>query len=333
MEIHEPQAEGLLATARYIASQKTPFRTYTRLVSGVMAFVLISSLALGAQQFWGSYPVHAQPLPVIENPVAEGLKPSIPKSILEDYADEATRAEAPTVSDTTAITKPAANVTSLDEVISRWQSVHPGVKLGVMVKEIDGAGRQASSNENEQFFAASLYKLYIIHYLYDRIEQGSLESNSKLGTEKTVNECIDAMILVSDNVCAVGVANSVGWDTIDTFVHNKGFKNTSLRQGIVRASAADTSEYMIRLQTGTLINSEHSAHLIDLMKRQIHRQAIPQGVTGTVADKSGYYGISWHDTAIVYGPKSTYVLSILTSGSGAQGVADLAKQISDYLNR
>ena len=51
-----------------------------------------------------------------------------------------------------------------------------------------------------------------------------------------------------------------------------------------------------------------------------------------MADKVGYYGVVWHDVGIVYGTKSTYVLSVLTKGSKAAQVADLAQQIYNNMN-
>ena len=50
-----------------------------------------------------------------------------------------------------------------------------------------------------------------------------------------------------------------------------------------------------------------------------------------VADKPGWLSNVQNDAAVVYGPKSTYVLVIMTNGSTTQPLADLSKQIYDYL--
>ena len=63
------------------------------------------------------------------------------------------------------------------------------------------------------------------------------------------------------------------------------------------------------------------------MKRNVYRQGIPAGASGTVADKVGFLNGLLHDAAIVYSPKGTYVLVILTNGSSWANIAELTKKI------
>ncbi len=76
------------------------------------------------------------------------------------------------------------------------------------------------------------------------------------------------------------------------------------------------------------------------MESQKYRERIPGGVPGgvTVADKPGWLTVAegdgenvQNDAAIVYGPKSTYILVITTTGSTTQPLADLSRQVYDYL--
>jgi beta-lactamase class A len=69
------------------------------------------------------------------------------------------------------------------------------------------------------------------------------------------------------------------------------------------------------------------------MKSQVWRERIPAGVPSgiAVADKPGWLDNVENDAAIVYGPKSTYTLVIMTTGNSTQPLADLSKQIYDYL--
>jgi beta-lactamase class A len=63
------------------------------------------------------------------------------------------------------------------------------------------------------------------------------------------------------------------------------------------------------------------------MKANVYRKGIPAGVQGTVADKVGFMNGLLHDAAIVYSPKGTYVIAVMTDGSSWATIADLARQI------
>ena len=63
------------------------------------------------------------------------------------------------------------------------------------------------------------------------------------------------------------------------------------------------------------------------MQRNIYRQGIPAGASGSVADKVGFLNGLLHDAAIVYSPKGTYALVIMTDGSSWAEIADITRQI------
>lgn len=334
MENLETQPTGVLSTAQYLASHETPFRTYVRtLALGLTSLVMVVTSIVGAK-YWGSYSsVSAAAMEIQSQDIHDYKQALMARAELEREPEPE-----PVSPIVMAVAKspvgPVAPAGSLDEVISRWKQAHPGIKLGIVVREIDNQKRVAVSGEDSSFFAASLYKLHLVHYLYDRVEKGNLDIASTLGSDKTVGECIDAMMVFSENDCAEGIANAVGWNNVDAFTHEKGFVKTSLHNGVIRASAADTAEFLAQLDAGTLLNAEHTEHMLDLMKRQVFRKAIPAGIADTVvADKVGFYNGTWNDAGIVYGPKCKYVLSILTQGGSAASIADLSRQIAEFLNQ
>ena len=67
--------------------------------------------------------------------------------------------------------------------------------------------------------------------------------------------------------------------------------------------------------------------LIGAMKRNIYRQGIPSGTSATVANKVGFLWNLLHDASIVYSPKGTYVLVILTDGSSWGNIAQLTREL------
>jgi hypothetical protein len=64
------------------------------------------------------------------------------------------------------------------------------------------------------------------------------------------------------------------------------------------------------------------------MKGNVYRQGIPSGIPNArVADKVGFLDALLHDASIVYSPKGTYVLIILTNNASWGNIAELAKEI------
>jgi len=70
------------------------------------------------------------------------------------------------------------------------------------------------------------------------------------------------------------------------------------------------------------------------MKTQVYRQGIPAGSEGAVvADKVGFLEDgTLNDVGIVYGKNSTYVLSVLSTGSSWASIANVATAVYDFMN-
>jgi beta-lactamase class A len=204
-----------------------------------------------------------------------------------------------------------------------------------MVKELTGRERTASLQSHTTFETASLYKLFLEDYLYNQVEQNKLSLDSYWGTGNrgTLASCLELMIVVSDNACAESLGYSVGWGTLHNFARNAGFADTTLSWDL-RTSAWDMTDFLARLNSGNLMNSDHTQTLLTNMKKQIYRSAIPAGVPGvSVADKVGFRDSYWNDAAIVYGSKSTYIIVVLSKGSGTAPISNLSSRVYKFLNQ
>lgn len=220
----------------------------------------------------------------------------------------------------------------LQILIQDWQS-DTGLSTGVVVRELTGKRRSANLNGSQSFLSASIAKLYLTHYLYNGIEKGSWSSGSKFGTSSTVGSCIQAMIVVSNNECFHAIGANRGWSNVTNFAWSKGFSSTNPNPSVYTTTANDTASYMQQLYNGSLVGNTHRPQLLGYMRSQIYRSAIPAGSRGAVADKPGFWGGYWHDAAIVYHPKTTYVLVVMTSGGSPSQIADLSARISNYMNK
>ncbi len=234
-------------------------------------------------------------------------------------------------------TAPASRVTrtysrsskGLQTLMAYWAQNNAGT-YGIALRSADGM-IAAGYNGGAQFTSASIYKLYLAYVVYTKVANGefSLDATTSAGT--SVGACLDAMIVRSDNACAVALGDMVSWEANDAMLHAKGFGSTELNSGAHLTTANDTANYLTLLQNGSLLSTGHGSSLLSMMNRQIYRSGIPAGSQGAVANKVGFYGGLNHDAAIVYHPKGAYVLVVLTSGSSFSRIADLSRQISTVM--
>lgn len=217
-------------------------------------------------------------------------------------------------------------------LIDAWVKSHSG-SFNVSMRDLSG-GISASYNSSARVTAASLYKLYVIDVVYTKAAKGELDLASEVMPGKTYETCIDLAIVRSDNPCALAMGDKIGWQANDGFLASQGFGSTTLgRTGGFFTTAKDTMNYLLKLQNGSLVQSNYGSSMLSQMRRQIYRAGIPAGSTGTVANKVGFIDGYNHDAGIVYHPNGTYVLVIMSKGSNFANIADLSRQISNLMSQ
>ena len=221
-----------------------------------------------------------------------------------------------------------ASHAGLSALIKNYAQDKPG-DYGVSLVELSGARRSAGVNENKQFVTASTYKTYVAYSVLRRIESGEFKWNNPIIGGRNLAQCFDAMIVNSDNPCAEELVKKIGYTPLHNDVRGLGLNGTSfIDMQSFKTTAGDLSRFMAMLEVGQLpISEENREKFIKVLKRNVHRQGIPSGTTGEVANKVGFLDKYLHDTAIVYSPKGTYVLTIMTSDSSWANIADLTRQI------
>jgi len=181
------------------------------------------------------------------------------------------------------------------------------------------------------------------------IEQGSYSLGTVTSDGNTIQTDLNNMILNSDNDAARTLGFLYGWKNINALLQSQGMNNTDLYNyvppstqpvGDKHTTANDLATAVQKLYAVKLLNSTNTQLLISLMKQQHYRERIPAGVPSNiaVADKPGWLspadgesGYTENDAGIVYGPKSTYLLVIMTNGSSTQPLATLSQQVYSYL--
>src|SRR5690606_8794078 len=111
----------------------------------------------------------------------------------------------------------------------------------------------AAYNATTKVYPASIYKMFVADVAYNKALQGQLDLNAVTPTGKTIAECIDLMIVRSDNPCAYAVGDAIGWEANNGFLASQGFGSTTLKKQAWNTNANDIANLMIKLNSGSLI--------------------------------------------------------------------------------
>lgn len=146
------------------------------------------------------------------------------------------------------------------------------------------------------------------------------------GTTMTLRQLCDAMIVVSSNFAANLLIEKLGVENIRGTVARLGAGGVQVLRGVEDQKAFDqglnnttTARGLMvlldRLAHGQAVDAGSDAAMIDILKRQKFKDAIPAGIpAGTaVAHKTGTITKIHHDAGIVYGPRP-YVIVLLVRG-------------------
>ncbi len=219
--------------------------------------------------------------------------------------------------------------TGLAALLQQFAEAHSGT-FGVSYAELSGAGRHAGYNDTRVFETASTYKLFVAYGALKRIESGQWHWSDQIDGGRDLTKCFDDMIVKSDNACAKAMLTKIGYSTLTNELRAIGLTKSSFLGSYIQSTPADEAMFLGALQTGQLLSPSSTNTLLSAMKRNIYRQGIPAGASGTVADKVGFLYALLHDASIVYSPTGTYVLVIMTDGSSWGTIAELTRQIEAW---
>ena len=247
-----------------------------------------------------------------------------------------------------ATAPPTTTDAALNQILSSWASQY-SFSSSVDVIELTGSHRVASYNPASSIVPASTYKIYVAYAILHGVEQGKYTLQTTTSDGNTIQTDLNNMILNSDNDAARTLGFLYGWQNIDALLKTQGIDSTDLYNyvppstlpvGDKHTTAADLALTLQKLYNGQLLNQVDTQLLLGLMERQNYRQRIPAGVPSgiTVADKPGWLSYAdgdgetaQNDAGVVYGPKSTYVLVITTTGTSTSAVANLSTQVYNHL--
>lgn len=222
----------------------------------------------------------------------------------------------------------------LSALIKNYADDKPGT-YGVSLIELSGQRRRAGFNETREFTTASTYKVYVAYSALKRIDSGEYRWGDHIVGGNNLERCFELMIAHSDNPCSEQLIEMIGRRALTNEAREIGATQTTfLNPDGNKTTARDLSMVMASLESGQLPLSQDSRNrFLGALGRNIFRQGIPAGASGRVADKVGFLEGLLHDTAIVYSPAGTYVLTILTDNSSWANIAELTREIESLRAR
>lgn len=230
---------------------------------------------------------------------------------------------------------PRLPVIEVQPVLDNWNASQTG-KASVVVYDLENKKTVGSLLPDEQYFTASIYKLYVAYFGYQKIADGTHDFNQPYVSGYSRGQCLDAMIRSSFSPCAEKMWVELGKQNLTDRLRAYGLTDTSL-VGLY-TSAKDAALILQRLFERRDLGEDHTSLFLESLKTQDpkYRKGLPQGFqNSTVYNKVGYNGqVEYHDAAIVSLKNGRhYAVTILTERIGTNNIIALSKAIEATLSR
>lgn len=224
-------------------------------------------------------------------------------------------------------TKPEFDAVKLQKTVDDWAATISG-EASVVLADKD-ANILASYNASQEYFTASIYKLYVAYFGYQEVDAKLVDPGEQYIGGNTRAECLDLMIRESDSPCAEKLWAELGKQSQTKKLVDLGITNSSM-EGL-STTATDASVMLAWIVRGEGLSIESQTAFLQSMKTQIYRDSLNAGFSDsvTVYNKIGFNGLKeYHDTAIVeFEDGRKLIVSVLTESVGTKNIAALGKAL------
>jgi beta-lactamase class A len=234
-------------------------------------------------------------------------------------------------------------------------------RLSAVVTDL-GSGASATVDAQRAYPAASLFKLPILVHVLAEEDAGRLDPNHQLeirqadwtdgsgvlqarvGDRLSVRELTRLMIQESDNIAALVLLNAVSAASVNATLERLGLSSATRvvdhRAGDTAehmTSAADMNRLLLLLASGQAVNQHISENALAELERTQHVDWLGDGLPFwvKVAHKWGDLPQARNDAGVVFSPRATYAVAVLTEGGLPDETAAAITRVShaayDYL--
>ena len=224
---------------------------------------------------------------------------------------------------------------AVQDYVKAWASSHAGQKWAVAVTSLD-SGWMYQQNADQDFEMASIYKLFLASVLAQKVPSAAWANTNvpELTPARTYQQCVTAMIQVSDNNCAEKIADRIGWGFLDKKIRAAGYTHTKLnRTDYLSGTAGDSLRIVMDFfSTNSGIDTTTKQVVTNAMFTQKLRSGIPAGCpTCKVANKTGDIKSLHHDVAYLEVNGKHYGLAIFSDGATWPQVAQFTNGLVSHL--
>ena len=228
-------------------------------------------------------------------------------------------------------TKQQVDTAQLQAIVSAWGKKYSG-KVSATILASDGT-LLASTDQQRQYFTASIYKLYVAYLGSQDIDKGLHAASDPFLNTYTRGDCLTRMIQFSDSPCAERMMAELGKQNMQVRLQALGVTDTAM--GRLTTSTKDAALVTNLIHKGEGLSKESADRLRTAMLQQQYRDALPTAFAGfEVGDKVGFYQVGYHDTAFVKAPNSdSFIVTVFTDTVRSVTINELSKQIAPLLKR
>ena len=212
----------------------------------------------------------------------------------------------------------------LETELTALNVVYPDQIGFILINE--QSGEVITTNESRIFTSASLYKLFLTYAILEQVDTGLLSLQDQMADGATIDDYLTSTITVSANEPAKELAHLIGWENIETFIHEQGFVSTSFNpyleydgiyyNGDLETTPAEVAFLLERLLEGELLSEASTKYFLGLLGNQQLVYALNTGLSSdvTFAHKTGLLDDVSHDAGILSMDGQNYIVAVLTDG-------------------
>ena len=171
--------------------------------------------------------------------------------------------------------------------------------------------------------------------LWNMITVSDNESCNELGRlQSEKHDFLDGAEKVNEYIQKEGYTDT----TYQSTLHPSASQKLSLG-GHNTTTVKDCGLLLERIYKGECVSKEASESMLNLLKNQQNTVKIPAGISDDVSigSKTGETDEDQHDIAIVYGPKTTYILCIMSQdwkseAEAITSIQNISRTVYSYLN-
>jgi beta-lactamase class A len=234
---------------------------------------------------------------------------------------------------------------------------------GIVIKNLK-TGENYSLNEDEKYYSASLYKLWVMAETYRQIKNGILKE-SEILTEKyealdktfnvnseaakpkegtislSIKDALNKMITISDNYAAFLLTQKIRLKNVASFIKINGFNESMIgtNENPPTTTASDIASFFEKLYKKQFIDDEYSDKMLELLKWQKLNDKLPKYLPDNtiVAHKTGELNEYTHDAGIVYMQNADYIIVVLSKSEdpalAKNRISNVSESVYNYFNQ